>query len=69
MKYNRKKPGYIDYSKMQPCWICKNACGGCRWSREGKPIDGWQAVETFIADNVGHEKSYKIMFCPEYIKD
>lgn len=53
------------------CWTCMNAVpdingAGCRWSRRGKPIDGWTAdyIEKSCA-----EGSYMIKECPEYIKD
>lgn len=58
------------------CWYCKNAVPseryGCAWSERGKPVDGWNAEETEIANTRGTEaikyitKSYKILSCPEF---
>ena len=54
----------------QPCWDCVNACGGCAWSREGKPVPGWEAEQTSILCCTGRQavrtESYKINFCPEF---
>lgn len=62
--YDRRKKEHF-----QPCWTCKNACGGCSWSIEFKPVDGWQAVKTYIAANRGFEESYQIIVCPEYKRE
>ena len=51
----------------QLCWRCKNACGGCSWSRELKPVDGWTAEPTIVKDSNGDFPSYKIKKCPEFI--
>jgi hypothetical protein len=54
----------------QICWTCQNACGGCSWSSELKPVKGWKAKPTRIKCEFGrYRKSYKIIFCPEYIPD
>lgn len=54
----------------QPCWDCVNACGGCTWSRDGKPVPGWEAEQTSILRYAGSQarrtESYKINFCPEF---
>ena len=52
----------------QLCWRCKNACGGCSWSRCLKPVDGWTAEPTIVRDSNGDFPSYKITKCPEFIK-
>ena len=26
------------------CWGCSKACGHCSWSKEFKPVDGWDAT-------------------------
>jgi len=52
--------------KFQLCWTCKNACGGCSWSREGKPVEGWTAEPTHIETNRYYADSYKILKCPQY---
>ena len=52
----------------QLCWRCKNACGGCVWSKEFKPVIGWTAEETIIKDTLGDFQSYRITKCPEFIR-
>ena len=52
----------------QLCWLCKNACGGCDWSRNFKPIEGWKAKPTLIYDSAGSFESYRIKECPEFTK-
>lgn len=53
----------------QPCWDCRKSCGGCDWSREFKPIKGWEATETLIKYDNTYTKSYKIKKCPEFERD
>ena len=48
------------------CWDCKNACGGCSWSDNLVPVDGWRAIET--VDAYG-EPGYRVRRCPEYVED
>lgn len=71
MKYYRRKERAANtyYNKIQPCWTCKNACGGCEWSRYFKPVPGWIAEKTFIESNGEEAESYKIISCPKYIQD
>lgn len=65
---------YILKTHTQPCWYCTKACGGCSWSKNYTPIDGWVAEET-ICDrfidyrgvNITH--SYKILHCPELVDE
>ena len=52
----------------QLCWRCKNACGGCSWSRNKTPIKGWDAEPDIVKDKEGYFHSYKIKNCPEFIK-
>lgn len=54
----------------QPCWTCAKACGGCNWSDELKPVDGWEAEEFIIkSGKLLPLLSYRITKCPEYEKD
>lgn len=53
----------------QLCWKCKNACGGCDWSKYFKPVKGWTAQPTIVKDSMGDFLSYKITKCPEFIKE
>lgn len=52
----------------QLCWLCKNACGECNWSKYFKPVDGWVAEPTIIKDSMGNFSSYKIKKCPEFTR-
>ena len=52
----------------QLCWRCKNACGGCSWSKELLPVKGWKAESTIIKDSMGDFESYKIKRCPEFVR-
>lgn len=58
------------YRTLQPCWDCAKSCGGCSWSRDFIPVDGWKAAPTskHNANRVGTE-SYQIEYCPEYEKE
>lgn len=52
----------------QLCWRCKNACGGCSWSKSFIPVEGWDADPVVIKDSEGDIDSYKIKRCPQFIK-
>lgn len=70
-KKTQQKDRNKKYSKNeQPCWTCKKACGGCRWSDELKPVKGWDAVKVRRKDDSGKENmtGYKIKSCPEHEK-
>ena len=59
----KKRERYRKQSSQQPCWTCKNYVDGCSWSREFKPVHGWDAKKVKREEgNVG----YKILYCPEY---
>ena len=53
--------------KATLCWDCKNACGGCSWSRSFVPVKGWDAKETSLKSAEGDIKSYFVTMCPEFI--
>lgn len=61
----------VDYtaSNFQPCWTCTKACGGCSWSKDFKPVPGWIAEKRYIPSNGELAETYKIISCPEYIKE
>lgn len=47
------------------CWDCSRALGGCSWSREYVPVEGWVAEPTTIRNNAtGYTNSYHIIACP-----
>ena len=52
----------------QICYFCKNACGGCSWSKSFIPVDDWDAEPTIVKDSLGDFCSYKINKCPQFIR-
>ena len=71
MKYYRQKTRDINtyYRKETKCLTCRNCFGGCSWSFEFIPVDGWKAIKTHIPSNGEYAESYKVIECPEYIPD
>ena len=59
----------------QLCWGCKNACGGCEWSRKLEPVPGWKAKKGayrgYAAGKEGVMKveNYKVISCPKFEPD
>lgn len=51
------------------CFSCDNACGGCSWSREFKPVPGWTAEPSLIWVGDRQMDSYHITDCPEFAAD
>ena len=74
-KYCSKKCRLTAYEERanemgQICWRCKNATGNCSWSRDLKPIKGWQATKSLKKDDMGQPySSYRITYCPQFISD
>jgi len=58
----------LRFKSDQLCWHCKNACGGCAWSRHLEPVKGWKAKAVFH-DSTCKEKTYHITDCPEFEAD
>ena len=57
------------------CWFCKNATGGCDWSRGLIPIKGWTARPITIDKSDKGKKgqyikkskpSFRVSECPEF---
>ena len=52
------------YQSKTICWKCANAVPdpvnniGCSWSREFKPVEGWEAIQK--------KNSYNVWKCPEF---
>lgn len=59
---NEYKWGMNDYTVSTLCEICKNACGGCSWSRygEAKPVEGWEAIRNDLICHDGHLTSHRV---------
>lgn len=52
------------------CWSCRNACGGCDWSRFYKPVGGWIAIRKDVSIGLGNfTESYVVLECPYYEGD
>lgn len=61
------------------CWHCAKSCGNmgwCSWSREFKPVDGWEAKSHILSNDISHHgkmsvrklQSYKVVSCPEFVR-
>ena len=53
------------------CWECEKASGGCSWSRDFIPVEGWNAVPTKIQQRNSDGKSisidsFDVVECPEF---
>ena len=52
------------------CWACENAVpnengNGCSWSECFIPVEGWNAKETVVGDDV---PSFYVYDCPEFVR-
>jgi len=47
--------------KSTLCWDCGNACGGCSWSQELKPVKGWNAKKS--------GDSFTVKQCPKFVRN
>ena len=54
------------------CWNCKNATGGCSWSEDFTPVEGWKAKPTTLKVRSGkyinYVKSYVVRKCPKFVE-
>lgn len=60
------------------CWDCKNAVPGekrgCSWSREFRPVEGWEALRRDIRPakrrrrTPSMQESYRVLRCPRFEK-
>ena len=65
-----RKDFRVDSGNGQMCWMCANACGGCSWSRDGLPVEGWKAKRTAVRYRGALEyRSYRIIYCPQFKQD
>lgn len=57
------------------CWDCKNAYGGCSWTRMTagevlyEPVEGWDAFCEYYPEGDEPHLSYQVYACPEFIPD
>ena len=49
--------------KVTLCWVCQNCFGGCSWSSEYIPVEGWKAKTTTTTT------SYLVLSCPEFLPE
>lgn len=64
-------------TKNTLCWSCQHAVPnydgtrGCSWSREGKPVEGWDADPTVIRGYryTDDARSYHVKACPQFLED
>lgn len=51
------------------CFRCSKFAGGCSWSHDFTPVDGWIATEGRESTQYANGKPwYKIYYCPQYEK-
>lgn len=55
------------FKKSSLCWDCANALCGCDWSRDFKPVEGWEAK--FSPATKNKVESYHVISCPQFEKD
>lgn len=52
------------------CWHCQNACGGCSWSKNLTPVEGWKAEKIKLkVDKGNYNDSYIVNECPKFKPD
>ena len=51
------------------CWECSNATGFCSWSREHKPVKGWEAIPTEYSEGRKTVQSFIVQKCPLFSCD
>jgi hypothetical protein len=55
------------------CWDCQKAVGGCSWSRDFTPVEGWDAenvpYQPWETQTVKYRDTYIIRGCPEFLRD
>jgi hypothetical protein len=50
------------------CWKCKRATdSSCSWSKEFKPVEGWEAVQTTIKGQ-SYRNTYRVKKCPKFVR-
>ncbi len=62
----RKKTKEDFAKREQPCWHCKKYAGGCSWSRDFTPVEGWTAEKVLMGSGT---ETYEIKECPELVSD
>ena len=75
-QYSKKKKHHRSELPYEPknstlCWKCQNATGGCSWSSDFTPVEGWNAMPTRIRQSKGYKDtdSYIVKKCPQFVPD
>jgi len=54
------------------CWDCENCTGGCAWSRNFEPVEGWTVRETAEPTWIGKVQKMipciTVVDCPEFVR-
>ena len=59
-----------NYTQKTICWDCRKARGGCTWSAELEPVEGWEAEPTVRKPGTKDEMhSFIVYDCPEFERD
>ena len=45
------------------CWDCENCIGGCSWTKDFEPVEGWKAEPVTNSDN---SDTYLVSECPQF---
>jgi hypothetical protein len=67
------KKEWSDRSKFTLCWDCAKYNGGCNWSANHLPVEGWTATPTAIKQVFRKGEipisisSYIVHECPEFV--
>lgn len=51
------------------CWDCAKACGGCSWSKDYVPVQGWTATQKNMYYDKREIESYIVHECPMFTPD
>lgn len=65
---SHKKNKNVSQLSKQLCWSCAKCTGGCSWSKEFKPIEGWTAAHIYRRDGGRDVETYDIFACPEFVR-
>ena len=52
------------------CWACQNCFGGCSWSKDFQPVEGWNVKPTTVQRQPRDiTQSYLVYSCPQFIPE
>lgn len=63
---NRYGASWHYKSKDTLCWDCLKCEGGCSWSRDFIPVEGWDATDDSRYDHGHLVEKYVVKSCPEF---